>query len=358
MKEGYLAGLDVGGTKLTVLITDRAGNIRAREQVPAELTTGKFTRFADGVVYDGLAIKAKALLRLAMEKAKATRLSAIGIGAAGPLLNGAILNPTNIVHPSPPSGLPPRPLYLPLVEPLEEEFSVPVVLANDCNTGVLGEVEFGVGKETADKDSLHIVYVTISTGLGAGVWSGGRLLRGKDGNAGEIGHILVREGGLLCGCGNHGCAEAYCSGRGMVRNARVRLMQEGLPWETPLLKLAAEAAGPLDDAFSLLRSITPPLVFQAAKAGDTIAQAVIKDAIYAGGIALSAIANAYDPAVITLGGGIAVNHPELCAPMAAEMRRHLNVRAPQVRLSPLFDRTVEYGTIVLARQVADQVATS
>jgi len=358
MKEGYLAGLDIGGTKLTGLVSDPEGRVLSRVQVQAELKEGRFSRFSDGTAYDGLARKVTAILRTAMEEAGITEVAAIGIGAAGPLAKGAVLNPTNMKLPSPPAGLPPRPLYLPLVDPLSREFGAPVSLENDCNTAVLGEVEFGVGEETADKTNLHIVYVTISTGLGAGVWSEGRILLGKDGNAAEIGHILVREGGLRCGCGNYGCAEAYCSGRGIVRNARTRLVSEGFPDGSPLLGLAAEGVEAKVDRFALLAHVTPPLVFRAAQAGDEIARMVIADAIYAGGVALAAIANAYDPEIITLGGSIAINHPELCAPMAAEMRKHLNVVAPEVRLSPLQDRAVEYGAIVLARQAADQVATS
>ena len=349
MSPGYLAGVDIGGTKLAAVVADRAGEVRGRVQVETDLSQGEFSRFADGTAYDGLARRVKEILHAALAKAGATELAGIGIGAAGPLAHGAILNPTNMVLPSIPPDLPPRPLYLPLVEPLRREFSVPVRLENDCNTAVLGEVEFGVGEETANKEELHIVYVTISTGLGAGVWSGGRVLLGKDGNAAEIGHILVREGGLRCGCGNYGCAEAYCSGRGIVRNARSRLVQAGMPADSHLLQLARE--GGLD-GFAALAEITPPLVFAAAEEGDEIARAVIADVIYAGGVALAAIANAYDPAVITLGGSIAINHPELCAPMAEEMHRHLNVVPPEVRITPLGTQAVEYGALVLARQVA------
>ncbi len=359
MKEVYLAGLDIGGTKLSAVIANSAGETLARLQAPAELETGNFTRFDDGSAYDGLARKSVALLRNAMQEAGITEILAIGIGAAGPLAKGSILNPTNILLPEIPDGLPQRPLYLPLVEPLQQEFAVPVNLENDCNTAVLGEVEFGVGKGIVDKSSLHIVYVTISTGFGAGVWSDGRLLRGKDGNAAEIGHILVREGGLLCGCGNRGCVEAYCSGRGIVRNAQAKLAYDGFPETSLLLKLAANKTKSGEvNRFALLTNITPPLVFRAAKEGDAIAQAVINDAIFAGGVALATISNAYDPETIVLGGSIAINHPELCAPMEAEMKKHLNVVPPVVQLSPLKDRAVEYGAIVLARQAWDQVATS
>ncbi len=355
MTAAHLAGLDIGGTKLTAIVATADGDIRARVQAEAALDDGQYTQFADGTGYDGLARQATALLHQALKKAGIARVAAIGIGAAGPLAHGGILNPTNMVLPPIPDGLPTRPLYLQLVVPLEQEFAAPVRLENDCNTAVLGEVEFGVGKQTANKTSLHIVYITISTGLGAGVWSGGRVLLGKDGNAAEIGHILVRENGLRCGCGNYGCAEAYCSGRGIVHNAQTRLVRDGLPVTSVLLQPAMAGT---TDKFAALEKITPPLVFAAAEAGDEIARAVIDDAIYAGGVALAAVANAYDPTVITLGGSIAINHPELCAPMETEMHRHLNVVAPEVRISPLRDRTVEYGTIVLARRTVNQVAMS
>jgi len=133
---------------------------------------------------------------------------------------------------------------------------------------VLGEVIYGVGKKTVDKNVLHLVYVTLSTGLGAGVSTGGHLLRGKDGNAAEIGHILVKEGGLRCGCGNDGCAEAYCSGNGIESNARTRLLAEKLPERLPLIKLATDAstrAGQTvdrEDPCSLLRFVKSPSSFR------------------------------------------------------------------------------------------------
>jgi glucokinase len=361
MSKRYYGGVDLGGTKVTVLIADEEGRVVARSQEPFSGGDGTFSRFRDGTAFSGAAAQIESMLRRLLDESDVSELAGIGIGSAGPLQHGAIKNPPNICIPPVPERFPPRPLYLPLVEPLGTAFDAPTRLENDCNTAAAGEAAFGVGRDIPDKRQLHIVYVTISTGLGAGVWSGGHLLLGKEGNAAEMGHTVVKEGGLLCGCGNRGCAEAYCSGRGIVRNARLRLVDTDPNQDLPLLRLVRSAAAeagiedPDRDLFALLGFVTAPRVFEAAQADDPLARAVVDDAIHYGGIGLSAIANAYDPQVITLGGAIALAHPGLVNPMADEMRRHLNVTAPEVRITPLGKRAVERGAIALARKVATAV---
>jgi glucokinase len=356
----YFGGVDLGGTKVTVLIADQAGAIIARQEEPLRPQVGHFAPWRDGVAYYGIASQIEERLRKMMTAAKVQTLAAIGIGSAGPLKDGAVINSPNITVPNLPSGLPQEPLYLPLTEPLQSAFSTPARLENDCNTAVVGEVLYGVGKDRTDKNDLHLVYVTLSTGLGAGVWAGGRLLRGKDGNAAEIGHIVVHEGGLRCGCGNDGCAEAYCSGNGIVTNARARLARADLTQDLPIVCLAEAAADNAGKAIDkerrreLLDFITPPLVFQAAKMKDPIARAVIADVTHYGGIVLSAIANAYDPGVITIGGSIAIEHPYLIEPMHEEMLHHLNVAPPTVQITPLGKRAVEYGAIALAQRAREE----
>ena len=366
-KGSYLAAIDVGGTKVTTLIAKRNGKIIARQEEPLCTTSGAFVprldnaadNIADGVAWYGPSSQIEAMLREMMEEAGVDELAGIGIGSAGPLKSGMIKNPPNFAV-TVPDDMPGSPLYVPLVKPLKSAFSAPVLLENDCNTAVLGEAFFGVGRDVSDKQSLHLVYVTMSTGLGGGVWSGGHLLLGKEGNAAEIGHILVKENGLRCGCGNDGCAEAYCSGRGIVQNTRVRLVNAGLRTQSLLLDLTRQEVGNNDGrqateprtTWDLLEFISPQIVFRAAEAGDEIATSVIGDFIHYGGIVLSAIANAYDPAVITLGGSIAVNHPEIVEPMHTEMCKHLNVSPPDVRITPLEKRAVEYGAIVLAQRAA------
>lgn len=355
----YLGAVDVGGTKVAALVTGIDGEIVARKEEALCTEKGDFLLQQDednerSVAWYGPASQIEGMLHRMMEEEGIDALSGIGIGSAGPLKSGAIKNPPNFAV-SIPAGMPPSPLYVPLVEPLESAFRAPVTLENDCNTAVLGEAYFGVGGDVPDKESLHLVYVTMSTGLGGGVWSGGHLLLGKEGNAAEIGHILVKENGLRCGCGNDGCAEAYCSGRGIEQNARLHLVNNGMRAQSLLLDLLEEEAGKKGtpkqrSRWDLLGFITPQIVFSAAEEGDEIARGVIDDFIHYGGIVLSAIANAYDPAVITLGGSIAVNHPEIVPPMRSEMCKHLNVSSPEVRITPLGKRAVEYGAIVLAQR--------
>ncbi|MFQ6116729.1 MAG: ROK family protein, partial [Candidatus Bipolaricaulia bacterium] len=246
MAKTYLAGFDIGGTKLALVLADRAGEIimRLREEVDVEAE--RFADYRGGVAYLGLGEQLVRLLRRALKEAGIAGVAAIGIGAAGPLEEGAIKDSTHIK----PRKVPPEkaglPLYIPLIEPLNEKFPVPIQVENDCTAAVLGEVYYGVGKEIEDKSRLHLVYVTISTGIGAGVWDGGRLLRGKDGNAAEVGHFFVKKDGLKCGCGSYGCAEAYCSGTGIAKNARMRLINEDLRPEgdygSIILQLARERA--------------------------------------------------------------------------------------------------------------------
>jgi len=222
---------------------------------------------------------------------------------------------------------------------------------------VLGELYYGAGKETLDKDKLHLVYVTLSTGFGGGVWDGGHLVRGKEGNT-EVGHFVVHKGGLKCGCGNYGCVEAYCSGSGIAKNARLQLVNEGLPMNDPLMRLAKTAANSQGLSsisgrrWQLLEFINAPLVFEAAASGDEIAKRVIQQAYYHGGVALANIANAYDPDLISLGGSIAINHPKFVEEMKIEMEHHLNVSSPKVQITPLGDKAVEYGAMVLAQQAS------
>ncbi len=361
--EGYLAAIDLGGSKVAALIADYTGKIVTRCEEALQTTSGAFVPqeasgkedMTSGVKWYGPASQIEHMLQKMLDRSGISIITGIGIGSAGPLQSGGIRNPPNFAV-RVPKGMPASPLFVPLSQPLKRAFKAPVSLENDCNTAVLGETFFGVGKDVENKEKLHLVYVTMSTGLGAGVWSGGHLLLGKDGNAAEVGHILVKENGLRCGCGNYGCAEAYCSGRGMIQNARVRLVNNGLHSQSPLIELINQKAdvgdSPKPRTWQLLELLTPQMIFRAAEYSDEIAKSVVSDFIHYGGVALSAIANAYDPAVITLGGSIAVNHPEIVEPMHKEMCLHLNVAPPEVRITPLAKRAVEYGAIVLAQRAS------
>jgi glucokinase len=135
------------------------------------------------------------------------KVKAIGIGSIGPLdcWRGVILNPPNV---------PFKNVYI--VETLRDLFRVPVYLLNDCTTAALGEWIFGAGKGLK-----NLAYITLSSGVGGGVIVDNVLLIGKDGNAAEIGHMVIDfEGRLACNCGGRGHWEAYCSGAGIPKLAK------------------------------------------------------------------------------------------------------------------------------------------
>jgi len=357
----FLAGFDIGATKVAFVIADGNGTIIYRSREKTEVISDRFVEYEDGIAYLGIADQMIGMLRQGMSQKGIDTIDAIEIDSAGPLKDGEIRDSTNIRPIHRPESTLAQPLYIPLVQPLEEEFGIPVRLANDCVAAVLGEVYYGVGKDAKDKSDLYLVYVTLSTGLGGGVWDGGHLLTGKQGNAAEVGHFFVKKDGLKCGCGNHGCAEAYCSGTGIANNARARLingkLQLGEDYGAILTELIREGAVK-DRRFQnreptkseLLEFVTSPLVFAAAEAGDRLAQSVIGEACYFGGIAFADIANAYDPQIITVGGTLALEHSEILEPMKIEMHKHLNVEAPEVLLTPLGYDVAVYGTIALAQE--------
>jgi len=356
---GVIAGFDIGGTKVSLAVEDSSGT-KAHQSVEATGLVSVSIDYTEGhSTYRGLVEQLERMLRAALIELEGPRIEAIGIVSAGPILRGGLWSPPNIVPRGIAASHRELPCFMPLVDPLADAFACPVDLLNDCSGAVLGEVYYGLGKDTPDKSMLHIAYATISTGFGVGAWDGGRLVLGKDGNAGELGHIVARENGLVCGCGNYGCVEAYASGSGIVGNARNRLLgldnaeREVSPLVQLLLEDSAEPAPP-STIETHLDKLSPMLVFEAAGKHDPVAQSVLSDAIYAAGIAFSAIANAYDPDTISVGGGIALAKPELLEPIREEMLRHLNVVSPEVCLTPLGAQVTLQGAVAIARSLANQ----
>ncbi|MHA1595434.1 MAG: ROK family protein, partial [Candidatus Baldrarchaeia archaeon] len=181
----FAIGIDIGATWVRVAIGSEDGELLGR-------VVEKTSKFPGTDIVRWLADTISAL----MQKVSVKKISGIGIGSIGPLdiRRGMILTPVN------------APLRnVNLVSPLRKKFSVPVYLVNDATAGVIGEKMYGRGEKYE-----NIVYVTLSTGIGGGVYVDGNLLIGKDGNAAEIGHMVIdMEGKLVCGCGKRGHWEAY-----------------------------------------------------------------------------------------------------------------------------------------------------
>lgn len=171
---------------------------------------------------------------------------------------------------------------------LARRFQLPTVMENDANAAALAEASFGAGRNASS-----MLYVQVSTGIGAGLVLNGDLYRGR-GGAGELGHVVVDANGPACGCGNRGCLEAVASGWALARDSQ-RI-----------------DAG--EDATTLLA---------AASRNEEAPRAIIQTAFSALGTAIANTINLLDPEVVVVGGGIAQS-PELLLPiLQAELARHV-----------------------------------
>jgi len=255
--------------------------------------------------------------------------AAIGVGSIGPLdtKRGAIGATPNFAF-----------KHIPIVAPLEAEFNVPVQIMNDCNAAVIGEHLYGAGKGLD-----NIFYVTLSTGLGGGAIVDGNPLNGKDGNAPEIGHLtLDPDSELVCGCGCRGHWEAYCSGANIPNFARILLRNRDLE-EGLLLKMVGGDLGKL----------TSEMIFDAARRRDGDAVFIVDEVGKANAVGFANIVNAFDPELITIGGSVALNNPELIVePIKRRIDKHLINRKPEIRLTPLGADVVLFGGLAIAGRLA------
>jgi predicted NBD/HSP70 family sugar kinase len=277
---GVSVGLDIGATKTLGLVADGEGTILAEVREPTE--TG-----AEGVVRT--AARVVEALRLATGE-ELTGTVGIGVPGLVDVAEGAVKHAVNLDVDGD---------WLPLGWLLADRLGVPVVVENDVNAAALGAVAL------SGKDDL--VYLSIGTGLAAGLVLGGRLRRGEHGAAGEIGHLPVDPTGVPCQCGQQGCLETVASGSALA------------------------AAWPSAE--------TPPAqdLFAAAAAGEQKA-VEIRDR-FASGVAdaVRALSLAVDPKTVVLGGGVAhVGEPLRLA--VADALRAQATASPFLRSLELADR--------------------
>jgi glucokinase len=187
-----VAGIDIGGTNTVIGLVNHHGQILFKTSVS--------TRAAEGPEQ-----LAQSICNVVMPYIHGNHieLEAMGIGAPnGNFYTGNIEFAPNL----PWEGI------VPLTKIFEEKFLVPVKITNDANAAALGEMIFGRAKGMRD-----FIFITLGTGVGSGIVVNGQLVYGHDGFAGEMGHVIVRRDGRLCGCGRRGCLETYCSAGGIVK---------------------------------------------------------------------------------------------------------------------------------------------
>jgi glucokinase len=225
---------------------------------------------------------------------------------------------------------------VPLTQIIEERTGVRAWLENDANAAALGEHVFGAGK-----DVRHLVYITVSTGIGGGIIIDGKLYGGAKGSAGEIGHIIIDPSGPLCGCGNYGCLESLASGTAIARRGE----EAAVRGDSPALVAIKQRDG----------RITAQSVGEAALAGDGVSREIFAEAGRFLGIGLANLVNLLSPELILIGGGVA-HEPQLFLPQAEDTMRALSLSEPlkhvRLGLAALGDLAGPLGMIARLREIA------
>ncbi len=260
-------GIDIGGTNTVLGIVDDKGNCLADTSIPTQATE-PFTAF-----FPRLTSAADSLLTPFQS---AYQLAGVGIGApnanyySGTIEQAPNLNWGDVVQ---------------LRASIHQHFGVPVAITNDANAAALGEMLFG-----AAQGMKHFMVITLGTGLGSGIVVNGDVLYGADGFAGEVGHIIVQEGGRVCGCGRRGCLETYASATG-IRRTMMELLAERT--ESSVLREVSFA------------SLTAANIAEAAQNDDVIAKAAFERTGEILGKALANVIACFSPEAIILFGGLA-----------------------------------------------------
>ncbi|MFC4777406.1 ROK family protein [Paenibacillus sp. GCM10023252] len=276
-------GIDIGGTKIAAGIIDEKGTILASSSLHTDLTQPP----ADMVSQTAQEIK-QLILKNGIDY---TKIAGIGIGAPGPLdpRGGKLTCPPNL-----------KSWWdFPVVQQFSNHFTnLPIRMENDATAAALAEKWIG-----AAKDSDHFVFITISTGIGAGIYLHGKLLTGSTGNAGDVGHMVVDPSAGTCLCGQAGCWEWIASGTAITRQASALYG----------------------------RPVTSKEAFELAAGGDPEMAALVDKVFRYIGMGCVSLINTLDPDTIVIGGGVS----QVGEPLFDAVRRYISEHA----LNPSGKRT-------------------
>ncbi len=281
-------GLDIGGTKIAGGVVDASGAVLAEivEPTPEESDAPAVT----------------AVLLDVVERLRATHddVVGIGVGAAGIVewpAGRIVWAPNNAYR------------DWPVREQLEAATGLPAVVDNDANVAALAEARLGAQRHR------DLVLVTVGTGIGGGLVLGGQIYRGPTGRGAELGHIVLNPDGPICGCGNHGCFEAYASGTALTRMGRDAAADDpaGL-----IARLGAEQG-----------EVTGLIVTAAAQQGDLVARALFGRLGRWLGVGIASLANIFELDAVAVGGGLVETGDLLLEPARIAAREY--AYAPQVR---------------------------
>ncbi|MGY0235616.1 ROK family protein [Longispora urticae] len=300
---GLAVGVDIGRRHLRVAVADLGHTVLAEEAV-------RLDRDADDHPHAALDLAVRQIdAVLASVGADRSEVLGVGLGIPAPVTDAGRIGS--------PALLPAWAALVPREELSGRLSGLPVRVDNDANVAALAEYVWGAGRDCAD-----LVYVKVATGIGAGIILNGRLYRGTDGTAGELGHVTLDVNGPVCRCGNRGCVELWAGGRALLDQARVTLPDLG-----GLTDLVAQAA-----------------------AGDPGCRRLLLDAGRYLGYALGGLSNLVNPGRIVVGGELGVSEL-LLEPLRrglAETAMAAAVEAVEVVPAQLGARAAALGGLALA----------
>lgn len=295
VEKPYVLGMDIGGTNTVFGVVDSRGNVLATDSV-------KTHQYDD--VNNYVSAICEKIVPMVEKFGGADNIKGMGVGAP----NGNYYTGTIEFAPN----LPWRGI-IPLAAMFEERLGIPTALTNDANAAAIGEMTYGAARGMKD-----FIMITLGTGVGSGIVVNGQLVYGHDGFAGELGHVIVKENGRLCGCGRKGCLETYCSATGVARTAREFLIAR--PEPSLLRNIPAEEIQSKD-------------VYDAVVKGDKLAQDIFE---YTGTILGEALANFIafsSPEAIILFGGLSKSGDYIMKPVQKAMEDNvLNIYKGKTKL--------------------------
>jgi glucokinase len=318
----YFVGLDVGGTSMKAGVVDDAGKASKSVSLPTEAHKGQvfgLERMCETIR------KAVSEAGLRMEQ-----IAAIGVATPGTMdiPGGMILDPPNL---KPWRNVPVR-------QHIEEVFRLPTAFQNDANAAAFGEYWVGAGKE-----AHSMVLFTLGTGVGGGIIVGDQVIEGEHSHGAELGHMKIEMTvGRLCGCGRHGCLEAYASATSVVQRAREALA--AYAGRSTLSSLLAD-----EEALSCRA------IFDAAAAGDALADRIVEETAFYLAVGATNMLHIVDPDMVVFGGGMIAAGDGFLERIRKHVRRlafPVPAEKAQIRYAKLGSDAGFFGAAACARQLS------
>jgi glucokinase-like ROK family protein len=278
---GSAIGLEIGVNFISILLTDFTANVLWREWVA----------MPDEAGWEAYFVRAEGLIQKASILTSEQNLRLMGIGVA---VWGLVDHTSGVIRFAPNLKW----HNLPVKEKWQAEFQVPVYLENDANASALGEYYFGAGRSIE-----HFIYLSMDIGVGGGIISDGKLFRGANGYAGEIGHMTIDPTGELCNCGKTGCLETLV-GRKVILEKYLKMTGDG-------------------------QSVTLEDVIRRGRSGDPAARTVFKEAGSALGLGIGNLVNIFNPQRIILGWSLGQAYDLLLPTLEESLKKNCFIDAEQ-----------------------------